>query len=101
MQGNKVSSPAPQNNATTQQNVVAPDNQQITQPTTTKQTSYFKIGPTECKIENGQVFRKQWITVTEDEMQNYRLISDKTNRILPLNGKHLETLKWVMAHEEQ
>lgn len=63
------------------------------------QASYFKVGGTECKMENGKVYQKQWMRLTDDEMQNYRLISDKNNKILPMTGKHLEMLKWVITED--
>ena len=63
------------------------------------QPSYFKVGGTECKMENGKVYQKQWMRLTDDEMQNYRLISDKNNKILPMAGKHLEMLKWVITED--
>ena len=29
------------------------------------------------------------------EMKNYRLISDKTNKIISMSGKHIEYKKWI------
>ena len=64
------------------------------------QPTYFKIGSIECKMENGKVYQKQWMRVSETEMANYRLISDKNNKILPMTGKHLEVLKWAISEDE-
>lgn len=61
---------------------------------------YFNVGGMECKMENGKLYQKHWVTVNETEMANYRLISDKNNRILPMTGKHLEVLKWVIVEED-
>lgn len=61
------------------------------------QPSYFKVNGMECKMENGKVYQRQWTRITEEEMANYRMVSDKTNRIMPFDGKHLETMKWVCA----
>ena len=69
-------------------------------PSQQTEVRYFKIGNTECKVENGKVYQKQWMPVTDNEMVNYRLISDKNNKILSMDGKHLEMLKWVMTEDD-
>ena len=66
-----------------------------------QQPTFFKIGSIECKMENGKVYQKQWMRVSESEMENYRLISDKNNKILPMTGKHLEVLKWAISEDDQ
>lgn len=71
--------------------------QQIQQPKA--QPTFFKIGSIECKMENGKVYQKQWMRVSETEMENYRLISDKNNKILPMTGKHLEVLRWAISED--
>ena len=69
-------------------------------PAATQEPQYFKIGSIECKMENGKVYQKQWMRVSETELANYRLISDKNNKILPMTGKHLEVLKWAISEDE-
>lgn len=105
MHGEKVSSgqtpPPPQGTAAPPQ--VQPQVQQAAPsapPPAPAQPTYFKIGSIECKMENGKVYQKQWMRVTETEMSNYRLISDKNNKILPMDGKHLEVLKWAISEDE-
>lgn len=76
-------------------------NQQPQQaPQAQSQPTFFKIGSIECKMENGKVYQKQWMRVSETEMSNYRLISDKNNKILPMTGKHLEVLKWAISEDD-
>ena len=76
-------------------------NQQPQQaPQAQAQPTFFKIGSIECKMENGKVYQKQWMRVSETEMANYRLISDKNNKILPMTGKHLEVLKWAISEDD-
>jgi hypothetical protein len=72
--------------------------QQVQHPPS--QPTFFKIGSIECKMENGKVYQKQWMRVSETEMENYRLISDKNNKILPMIGKHLEVLKWAISEDD-
>jgi len=101
MHGNNPQPTAPQQptQAPAQQ---APVQQQQTPatPPPSAQSTYFKIGSIECKMENGKVYQKQWMRVSETEMANYRLISDKNNKILPMTGKHLEVLKWAISEDE-
>ena len=79
----------------------AQGSQQISTPAKeVSEPRYFNVGGMECKMENGKLYQKHWVTVNETEMANYRLISDKNNRILPMTGKHLEVLKWVIVEED-
>ena len=62
---------------------------------------YFNIAGIECKLENGKIYQKQWMKLIGTEAAQYRLISDTNNREIPLNGKHLEVLKWVLIEDDQ
>ena len=61
------------------------------------QPQYFKIGDIEIKIENGQSYQKQFVALTEAEAKNIRIVDDKTNRVINLNGKHIEMKKWIQV----
>ena len=56
---------------------------------------YYKIGEIEIKEVNGRIYQKQWVALDIKEMKNYRLISDKTNKIISMSGKHIEYKKWI------
>ena len=56
---------------------------------------YYKIGEIEIKEVNGKIYQKQWVALDIKEMKNYRLISDKTNKIISMSGKHIEYKKWI------
>lgn len=60
---------------------------------------FFKVGNIECKIENGKVYQKQWMRLSDTEMNNYRIVSDKNNKISILKDKHIEMLKWVISED--
>ena len=60
---------------------------------------FFKVGNIECKIENGKVYQKQWMRLSDTEMNNYRIVSDKNNKISILKDKHIEMLKWVITED--
>lgn len=68
------------------------------QPEQTK-PKFFKVGNIECKIENGKVYQKQWMRLSDTEMNNYRIVSDKNNKISTLKDKHIEMLKWVISED--
>lgn len=59
---------------------------------------YFKIGSVECKEDNGKIYQKQWMRVNDEN--EYRIVSDATNKITPLKGKHIEHLMWVLIEDE-
>lgn len=56
---------------------------------------YYKIGEIEIKEVNGKIYQKQWVALDIKESKNYRLISDKTNKIISMSGKHIEYKKWI------
>ena len=58
---------------------------------------FFTVGGIRCKMENGRVYQKQWMRLTDEESEEFRVISDKSNRICPLKDKHIEVMKWVVA----
>ena len=59
---------------------------------------FFDIGGVKCKLEDGKMFPEQWVRV---DSSKYRLVADATNKVVPMNGKHLEALKWVQIEDEQ
>jgi hypothetical protein len=73
--------------------------QQIVQQKQT--TFYFKVGSVDCKLENGQIYQKQWVRVSETDLANYRMLSEKTNKIVPFTGKILEVLKWISVKDDE
>jgi hypothetical protein len=75
-------------------------NTELIQPTTKEPIKYITIGGIKCKIENGKLYQKQWLKLSDNEASEVRIISDKNNKILPLTGKHIEVMKWVMVEEE-
>ena len=62
---------------------------------------YITIGGIKCKIENGKFYQKQWLTLSDDEASEIRIISNKNNKICPLKDKHIEIMKWVLVEESE
>lgn len=62
-----------------------------------EEPKFFTIAGIECKMEDGKIYQKQWVRIFENEMKQYRVISDANNKEIPMQGKHIEILKWVLV----
>ena len=71
------------------------------QPIQTRKPKYYKVGDIEIKDDNGKIYQKQWMKLTNAEASNFRLVSDKNNAIASMNGKHLEMKKWVLVQNSE
>ena len=71
------------------------------QPIQTRKPKYYKVGDIEIKDDNGKIYQKQWMKLTDAEASNFRLVSDKNNAIANMNGKHLEMKKWVLVQNSE
>lgn len=59
---------------------------------------YYKVGDVEIKDDNGKIYQKQWLRLTEAEASNFRIINDKNNSIFNLKDRHIEMKKWVLVN---
>lgn len=66
-----------------------------------KQIKYYKIGDVEIKDDNGKIYQKQWVKLTETESSNLRIVNSKTNAIFPLTNKHIEMKKWIRVEDQK
>lgn len=78
---------------------------QIQQPTIKQeveipQSLTFSVGGIECKCENGKVYQKQWVRMSDEETVGYRLVMDSTNKIVNINGKHFEVNRWISVKDD-
>lgn len=64
-----------------------------------KKVKIVTIGDIEVKYDGDKVYQKQWIKLTPAEATNFRLVNDANNKIVSMNGKHLEAKKWVLVEE--
>ena len=85
-------------NTTVQQTKQAPLNKEIVLDQQCK-PKYFTIGGIECKQEGTKIYQRQWVQVSQNEMENYRLVVDMSNKIVPITGKHLEVKRWVLVED--
>ena len=64
-----------------------------------KEVKYFRINGVDCKVEDGKIFQKQWVKLIGSDLNNYRILSEKTNKIIPFTGKVLEVLRWIQLDD--
>ena len=58
------------------------------------------IGDMQVKYDGDKVYQKQWVKLNSNEAANFRIVNDSNNKIVPLNGKHIECRKWVIVEED-
>lgn len=82
--------------------------QSVSQQKPAQQTSashtaprFFKIGDIDVKDDNGVIYQKQWVKLTDAEASNIRIVNDKSNSIVNLSGKHIEMKKWILVNKTE
>ena len=58
------------------------------------------IGDIEVKYDGDKVYQKQWMKLTPTEASNFRVVNDSNNKIVNLNGKHIEAKRWMLIEEK-
>lgn len=64
-------------------------------PVPKREVKYYRVGDIDIKDDNGKLYQKQWMKLTDSEASNFRIINDKNNSIVNLVGKHIEMKKWI------
>lgn len=57
------------------------------------------IGDMQVKYDGDTVYQRQWVKLNATEASNFRVVSDASNKIVPMTGKHLEAKRWVRVEE--
>lgn len=60
---------------------------------------YYKIGDIEIKNDNGRIYQRQWVRLTDTEASNLRIINTKTNKIVSMTDKHIEMKRWILVED--
>lgn len=58
-----------------------------------------RLGDIELKYDGDKVYQKQWIKLSSSESNNFRVVNTATNKIINLNGKHIEAKRWVLVEQ--
>lgn len=70
------------------------------QQTAKPKPKIITIGDMQVKYDGDKVYQKQWVKLNSNEAANFRIVNDSNNKIVPLNGKHIECRKWVIVEED-
>lgn len=90
-----INAPQPQQTAVVQ-HVVQQPQQTVTQMQAPKlKPKIVTIGDVEIKYDGDKVYQKQWMKLTPSEANNFRIVNDSNNKIMNLNGKHIEAKRWI------
>lgn len=63
--------------------------------------NYVEVAGIKLKIVGTEIYQKQWIKASNDESNCIRIVSDSTNKIVNMNGKHVEIEKWIKVNDMQ
>ena len=75
--------------------------QVVVQPTAVKpKPKIVTIGDMQVKYDGDKVYQKQWVKLNANEAINFRIVNDSNNKLVSLNGKHIECRKWVIVEED-
>lgn len=55
------------------------------------------IGDIQLKYDGDDVYQRQWVRLTPQETANFRIVSDSNNKLVSMNGRHIEAKKWVLV----
>jgi hypothetical protein len=90
----------------TQQNNIQNNTKQHTEQTVEqhiekRKPKFFKIGNIEIKDDNGKIYQKQWLKLTDEEMSNFRIVNNKNNAVVNLKDKSIEMKRWVLVESSE
>lgn len=80
-----------------QNNIQNNTKQQVEQTVEKRKPKFYKIGNIEIKDDNGKIYQKQWLKLTDEEMSNFRIVNNKNNAVVNLKDKSIEMKRWVLV----
>lgn len=60
---------------------------------------YLTVSGIKVKIVGDEIFQKQWIRASDEEAEAFRVIAEKTNRVVSMKDRHVEIEKWIKIVE--
>jgi hypothetical protein len=101
---NNVTSNVIQSNTTQSDTINHPVSVSTVQPQSTTITKskpkIVTIGDTQIKYDGDKVYSRQWVKLNSKESSFIRLVNDSNNKLVNLNGKHFEALRWVLVEND-
>ena len=71
----------------------------ISTPIIVTKPKIITVGDTQIKYDGEKVYSRQWVKLNSKESSCLRIVNDNNNKIVPLNGKHIEALRWVLIED--
>ena len=68
-------------------------------PVSKAKAKIVTIGDIEVKYDGDKVYQKQWMKLTPVEAANFRIVTDLNNKIVSMNGKHIEAKRWTLVED--
>ena len=93
--------PPPRENYVQQQSQVQNSQQNQQEQLQKRKPIVFKVGDIEIKEDNGTVYQKQWVRLTDKEAKNFRLVNTDNNKLVSLKGKHIEMKRWIKVENSE
>lgn len=59
------------------------------------------IGDIQLKYDGDKIYQKQWVKVSSHEAANIRIVNDSNNKLVNLDGKHIEVKKWILVEQNE
>lgn len=72
----------------------------VQQPSVIIRPKIITVGDTQIKYDGEKVYSRQWVKLTSKESSYIRLVNDSNNKLVNLNGKHFEALRWVLVEND-
>lgn len=69
-------------------------------PTEPQTESIFSDGVNIFKYDNGLLYKKDWVEITGDELETYKLVTLKNSKAIPLSDKQLFKKDWVVVERK-
>ena len=73
--------------------------QMVAAPQPKAKPKIVTIGDMQVKYDGDKIYQKQWVKLNANEASNFRVVSDSSNKIINLAGKHLEARRWIQVKE--
>ena len=80
--------------------MIPPPSKPIENKPAKDEIKYFTAGGIKFKMAGTEVYQKQWVTATQEEKDSIRIINDKNNKIVSLDGKHIEIEHWIKVEKD-
>lgn len=58
------------------------------------------IGDIQIKYDGDKIYQRQWVKLSSIEANQFRIVNSSSNKIISMNGKHIEAKRWVLVEDD-